>query len=140
MSKYTIPQVYVGIDISKDRLDLCLMPGDRRLTFSNDTEGLSQLADRLSKEVSPLIVMEATGGYDVPIAGTLLSKGLPAAIVNPRRVRDFARAMGKLAKTDSIESHVRAIHLTQVSSRCSAKCHLVRQNTYYMLWRPDRSG
>jgi transposase len=108
MSKYTIPQVYVGIDISKDRLDLCLMPGDRRLTFSNDTEGLSQLADRLSKEVSPLIVMEATGGYDVPIAGALLSKGLPAAIVNPRRVRDFARAMGRLAKTDSIDSHVLA--------------------------------
>ncbi len=108
MSKEIIPQVYVGIDISKDHLDVCLIPGDQRLTFNNDAKGLDQLTERLSKEASPLIVMEATGGYDVPIAGALLSKGLPAAIVNPKRVRDFARAMGKLAKTDSIDAHVLA--------------------------------
>ena len=113
MSKEIIPQVYVGIDISKDHiskdhLDVCLIPGDQRLTFNNDAKGLDQLTERLSKEASPLIVMEATGGYDVPIAGALLSKGLPAAIVNPKRVRDFARSMGKLAKTDSIDAHVLA--------------------------------
>jgi transposase len=84
------------------------MPGDQRLTLNNDAKGLDQLTERLSKEASPLIVMEATGGYDVPIAAALLSKGLPAAIVNPKRVRDFARAMGRLAKTDSIDAYVLA--------------------------------
>jgi len=108
MSKENMPKVYVGIDISKDHLDVCLMPGDQRLTLNNDAKGLDQLTERLSKEASPLIVMEATGGYDVPIAGALLSKGLPAAIVNPKRVRDFARAMGRLAKTDSIDAYVLA--------------------------------
>ena len=108
MSRETIPQVYVGIDISKDHLDVCVLPGNQSLTFSNDANGLDQLTERLIKEPLPLIVMEATGGYEVPIAGTLLSKGLPAAIVNPKRVRDFARAMGKLAKTDSIDAHVLA--------------------------------
>ncbi len=108
MSKENIPKVSVGIDISKDHLDVCLMSGDQRLTLNNDAKGLDQLTERLSKEASPLIVMEATGGYDVPIAGALLSKGLPAAIVNPKRVRDFARAMGRLAKTDSIDAYVLA--------------------------------
>ena len=61
--------MYVGIDISKDRLDVCLLPCDHRLTLSNDSKGLDELIERLSAEVSPIIVMEATGGYEVPIAG-----------------------------------------------------------------------
>jgi len=108
MSKETIPQVYVGIDISKDHLDVCVLPGNQNLTFSNDANGLCQLTECLIKEPSPLIVMEATGGYEALIASTLLTQGLPAAIVNPRRVRDFARAMGRLAKTDSIDAYVLA--------------------------------
>ena len=112
MSRETIPQVYVGIDISKDHLDVCVLPGNQNLTFSNDANGLCQLTERLIKEPSPLIVMEATGGYEALIASTLLTQGLPAAIVNPRRVRDFARAMGRLAKTDSIDAYVLA-HFAQ---------------------------
>jgi transposase len=108
MSREITPKVYVGVDISKDHLDVCVLPANRSLSFSNDARGLDQLTERLSKEDSPMIVMEATGGYDVPIAGVLLSKGLPAVIVNPKRVRDFARAMGKLAKTDSIDARVLA--------------------------------
>jgi len=100
--------MYVGIDISKDRLDVCLLPCDHRLTLSNDSKGLDELIERLIAGGSPIIVMEATGGYEVPIAGALLAKGLRAAIVNPKRVRDFARAMGRLAKTDSIDAHVLA--------------------------------
>ena len=100
MSRETIPQVYVGIDISKDHLDVCVLPGNQSLTFSNDAKGLDQLTERLIKEPLPLIVMEATGGYEALIASTLLTQGLPAAIVNPKRVRDFARALGRLAKTD----------------------------------------
>ncbi len=108
MSREITPKVYVGVDISKDHLDVCVLPANKSLTFNNDARGLDQLTERLSKEDSPIIIMEATGGYDVPIAGVLLSKGLPAVIVNPKRVRDFARAMGKLAKTDSIDAHVLA--------------------------------
>ena len=115
MSRETIPQVYVGIDISKDHLDVCVLPGNQSLTFSNDAKGLDQLTERLIKEPLPLIVMEATGGYEALIASTLLTQGLSAAIVNPKRVRDFARAMGRLAKTDSIDAHVLARFAQEIS-------------------------
>jgi transposase len=101
-------RLLLNLFLLRGTIDVCLMPGDQCLTFANDANGLDQLTERLCAEVSPVIVMEATGGYDVPIAAALLSNGLPAAIVNPKRVRDFARAMGRLAKTDSIDAHVLA--------------------------------
>lgn len=108
MSRVTIPRVYVGIDISKERLDVCVLPYSHNLNFINDPKGLDQLTEYLIKEPSPLIVMEATGGYEALIASTLLTHGLRAAIINPKRVRDFARALGRLAKTDSIDAYVLA--------------------------------
>ncbi|MGC8605540.1 MAG: IS110 family transposase [Desulfomonilaceae bacterium] len=106
MSREIIPQVYVGIDICKDRLDVCVVTGNQSITFSNDGNGLDQLTGRLIKEPLPLIVMEATRGYEAIIASMLLTQGVPAAIVNPRRVKDFARALSRLAKTDSIYDYI----------------------------------
>jgi len=108
MYKKFIPEVFVGVDISKSRLDVCILPTNQCLSFSNNTEGCARLAELIGQEKSPLVVIEATGGYEIPVSAELVSKGLPTAVVNPKRVRDFARALGRLAKTDSIDAYVLA--------------------------------
>lgn len=108
MSEEFIPQVFVGIDISKAQLDVCLLPANKRLVFNNSPEGLEQLGEFLLSQDSPVVVIEATGRYEIPIAAELISRGLPTGVVNPKRTRDFARAIGRLAKTDSIDAYVLA--------------------------------
>lgn len=100
----------VGIDISKDRLDVaCLPEAVHALSaFDNDANGHTALIARL-KEISPrLIVLEATGGYQRTLVAALAAASLPLVVVNPRQVRDFARALGVLAKTDAIDAMVLA--------------------------------
>lgn len=100
----------VGIDISKDRLDVACLPAAVRSlpAFSNNATGHAALVARL-KEVAPrLIVLESTGGYQKVLVAALAAAGLPVVVVNPRQVRDFARAMGVLAKTDAIDALVLA--------------------------------
>jgi transposase len=100
--------VCVGIDVSKDRLDIACLPAHPTPTASNDAPGHAALVAWL-KEVSPrLIVLEATGGYQRGLVAALVAAGLPVVVVNPRQVRDFARAMGVLAKTDTIDAMVLA--------------------------------
>ena len=101
-------EVFVGIDVSKSTLDVCIEPAVQMLHVSYDDAGIKLLAGRL-KEVSPtLIVMEATGGLEVRIATELASKGLQVAVINPRQARDFAKATGQLAKTDQVDAAVLA--------------------------------
>ena len=96
----------IGIDVSKGRLDVYRLEDGRRLAISNDAAGVGQLADRLDLGARDLLVMEASGGYE-RLAHRLLSKrGLRVAIVNAARVRDFARASGRLAKTDRVDAAV----------------------------------
>ncbi len=108
MNKKFIPEVFVGVDISKNRLDVFILPANQFLSFSNDPEGCAHLAELIGKGKEPLVVIEATGGYEIPVSAELVSKGIPTAVVNPKRVRDFAKALGKLAKTDSIDAYVLA--------------------------------
>lgn len=104
----TIVEKFVGIDVSKSTLDVCIEPAVQTLHVAYDETGIKQLVDRL-KEVSPtLIVMEATGGLEVRIATELASVGLPVAVINPRQTRDFAKATGQLAKTDKVDAAVLA--------------------------------
>jgi transposase len=103
---------FAGIDISKDRLDLALC-ADRRLqgppeAFAYDDLGLTALTTRLRALRVALIVVEATGGLQTRLVLALTAAGLPAAVVNPRQVRDFARATGELAKTDRLDAGVLA--------------------------------
>lgn len=93
-----------GIDVSKETLDVALLPGAQSLQFSNGEDGIDQLAKRL-KDMD-LVVMEATGGYETAVATALVASGLRVAVVNPRQVRDFAKATGRLAKTDRIDAGV----------------------------------
>lgn len=96
--------VFVGIDVSKARLDVAVSPTEKRWSVAQSPEDHAALARRI-KEIEPaLVVLEATGGLEMPIAAELAALGLQVAIVNPRQARDFAKAAGKLAKTDAIDA------------------------------------
>jgi transposase len=95
---------FVGIDVAKDRLDVCLRPSGESFTVARDGDGLAALVERLRTLAPGLVVLEATGGYETVVASALAAAHLPLAVVNPRQIRDFARATGKLAKTDRLDA------------------------------------
>jgi transposase len=96
----------IGIDVSKARLDVYSLESGRRLAVGNDAVGLAALADQLGLGARDLLVMEASGGYERLPHRLLSERGLRVAIVNAARVRDFARASGRLAKTDRVDAAV----------------------------------
>ena len=100
--------MFIGIDVSKARLDVAMRPSAEKLSVSNDEAGIQALVKRLSELKPVLIVLEATGGLERSVSGTLGSAQLPVVVVNPRQVRDFAKATGQLAKTDRIDAEVMA--------------------------------
>lgn len=97
-------KVYVGIDISKDSLDVAVHASTKQWRFSNDHAGITSLCKMLVKLQPALVVFEATGGYEMPLYLALDEAGLPAAPVNARQIRDFAKSTGRLAKTDSLDA------------------------------------
>src|SRR5688572_18634953 len=99
---------FVGIDVAKARLDVAVRPADDQWNVPNDEAGISQLVTRLQELAPVLIVLEATGGLELPLAAALVAAGLPLAVVNPRQVRDFAKAVGQLAKTDALDAQLLA--------------------------------
>lgn len=98
--------LFVGLDVAKERLDVHLRPHGETFAVAQDEPGLTALVDRLRRLAPTLIALEATGGYEATVAATLASAGLPVAVVNPRQIRDFARATGLLAKTDTLDARV----------------------------------
>ena len=96
---------FVGIDVAKARLDVALGPKGERFAVANDERGINALLKRL--EPSDLVIIEATGGLEVPVAKALATAGIGVAVANPRQVLDFARATGRLAKTDALDAQVR---------------------------------
>lgn len=103
----TIP-VFVGIDVSKAYLDVAARPGPALGRLTNDEPGIAQLLEQLLVLRPPLIVLEATGGLEGPVTAALAAAGLAVAVVNPRQVRDFAKATGHLAKTDALDAQMLA--------------------------------
>jgi transposase len=98
--------VVVGIDVSKDRLDVHVLPSGEAFQVANDTAGLDALTARLVGLAAHLVVLEATGGYERPAVACLGAAGLPVAVVNPAQVRSFAGALGQRAKSDPIDAAV----------------------------------
>jgi transposase len=96
--------LFVGIDVAKHRLDVAVMPSAQVKSFAHNHEGLQQLADHVRSLRPALIVLEATGGYHRTVLSNLCAEALPAVAVNPRQVRNFAKATGTLAKTDRIDA------------------------------------
>jgi len=101
-------QIWVGIDVAKAHLDVAFRPTGAALQFPNSTSGIDQLLTHLRSVEPTLVVLEATGGLQIPVTAALAQAGIPVAVVNPRQVRDFARATGKLAKTDTLDAGVLA--------------------------------
>jgi transposase len=99
-------QVVVGVDVSKAVLDVAVLPSGALLQFANDASGIEQFGKKLKSLATDLVVMEATGGYETAVATALVAGGLRVAVVNPRQVRDFAKATGRLAKTDRIDAQL----------------------------------
>ena len=100
----TVTPVHVGIDVSKARLDVCILPSGQTLDFDNSDGGIRKLVALLKQQPVAMVLLEATGRYERRLASELLEAELPVAVVNPRQARDFARALGKLAKTDKIDA------------------------------------
>ena len=96
--------MFVGIDVSKHRLDVHVRPSGEEWSVNNDAKGHEELVRKLASLAPALVVLEATGGYQAAMAAGLGARKLPAAVVNPRQVRDFAKATGRLAKTDAIDA------------------------------------
>ncbi len=104
----TNAEVFVGIDVSKARLDVAVLPSGKTWSTTNDDEGISALVAKLQELTPALILLEATGGLERRVLAKLAGAGLPAMAINPRNVRDFAKSLGKLAKTDRIDAMVLA--------------------------------
>ena len=96
----------VGIDVSKDRLDVAIRPSGEAFAVERNATGLEQLVTRLTALSPQLVALEATGGFETVAAATLATAGLPVAVVNPAQIRAFARAIGQRAKTDPIDAAV----------------------------------
>lgn len=101
-------ELFIGVDVCKDRLDIANDSNSEVWFETNDDSGVSSLVDRLTSLKPSLVVMEATGGLETLLYSALVTAGLPAVVINPRQVRDFAKALGKLAKTDAIDAWVLA--------------------------------
>ena len=104
-------RMFVGIDVAKAELVVSILPTAERFTVANDERGVRTLVERVERlrSVPPtLIVLEATGGYELLGVAALAAASLPVVVVNPRQVRDFAKATGQLAKTDRIDADILA--------------------------------
>lgn len=106
---------FVGIDVSKKTLDVDALPESERKQFGNDDEGIQALAAYLKGHAQlELVVLEASGGFETKASVALVGAGLPVAVINPKQVRDFARACGVLAKTDRIDARVLALFAERI--------------------------
>lgn len=105
---------FIGIDVSKDALDLHARPSGRAQRFTNTTDGINCLVGHAVAVAPTLVVLEATGGLEHPVAVALAAAGVPVAIINPRQARRFAEAIGRAAKTDAIDAEVLARFAEQI--------------------------
>ena len=101
-------EIYVGIDVAKDRVDVAIRPDGDTWSADYDERGMSELVSCLRTAEPTAVLLEATGGLEVPLVSALAAAALPVVVVNPRQVRDFAKATGKLAKTDALDAQVLA--------------------------------
>jgi transposase len=110
-------KIYVGIDVAKVKLDLAVHPSGQTWGFTNDDRGINEVVSCLQSLSPALVVLEATGDIEMPLTAALVVAGLPVAVVNPRQIREFARAMGKLSKTDTLDAQVMAHFAAKVQPK-----------------------
>ncbi len=110
----TAPDVFIGIDVSKARMDVATSRDAETWTVPNTPAGVENLVSRLQEQARALIILEATGGFEVPAVAALAAADLPVVVVNPRQVRDFAKATGQLAKTDRIDGSILCLFAARI--------------------------
>ena len=110
-----VKEEYVGIDVAKDSLVIAAHVSQKQWTFSNDPTGIGQVVSCLQDLAPALVVLEATGGMELPVAAALAAGDVPVVVINPRQARNFAKATGKLAKTDPLDARVLAHFASAVS-------------------------
>jgi transposase len=108
MSETAVPEVFVGIDVAKARLDVGIHPSAETWSVDHDEAGLATVVERLTAARPTLVILEATGGLEVAVVAALVAAEVPVQVVNPRQARDFAKATGQLAKTDRLDALVLA--------------------------------
>jgi transposase len=111
---------FVGIDVAKAHLDVHVHPTHETFTTARTAAGLAELAGRLKAMSPALVVLEATGGLETVVLSSLGMAGLPVVAVNPRQIRDFARACGTLAKTDRLDARVIALFAARMQPDCQS--------------------
>jgi transposase len=126
-------KVYIGVDVSKAMLDVYVLPARKYMQFENNPKGIQKLMDKIKKFSNCLVVLESTGGYETPLTYALSEGGVDACVVNPRQIRDFAKAMGRLAKTDKIDAETIALFASKIEPKANvsinqAQCDLHRNN------------
>ena len=125
MKSSSLKETHVGVDVSKRTLDVCILPGagapeGESFVAANDQAGVEEILSRIQDAKPKLVVMEATGRYERLCATSIAAAGIPVAVVNPRQARDFAKAIGRLAKTDKIDAFVLARFARAVEPEASA--------------------
>lgn len=106
--KHVPSNVFIGVDVSKERLDVAVAPSGESMSFANSEDGIALLADFIKPRNPELVLFEATGGWEMNAVNHLAAQRLPLVVLNPRQVRDFAKATGQLAKTDAIDARILA--------------------------------
>jgi transposase len=106
--------MFIGIDVAKAQLEFACQPSAETGTVPNDDGGIRELVARCQALAPTLLVLEATGGYEAAVVAALATAGLPVVVANPRQVRDFAKATGRLAKTDALDAQVLALFAERV--------------------------
>jgi transposase len=125
----------VGIDVAKGHCDVKFPDRSGTVTFQFDDAGFKSLLEQLARVPNAMIVLEATGGYERRLVAELVAAGHHVAVVNPRRVRDFAKAMGQMAKTDRIDAHVLALFGERIQPRESEKTSEKQQELQQLVVR-----
>lgn len=126
---------WVGIDVAKASLEVCVLPEGTRLSESNDREGVRRLLAALPPVGQCLVTVEATGGYQRLVVAELIAAGHRTAVVNPRLVRDFARGLGRLAKTDRLDAEAIARFGQQARPREAPSGSLVQERLHELVVR-----
>lgn len=112
-------KVYIGIDVSKAMLDVFILPSKKHMQFKNDETGIQKLTNKIKLFSSSLVVLESTGGYERALTYALSEAKLEVCVVNPRQIRDFAKAMGQLAKTDKIDAETIALFAKKIEPKAN---------------------
>lgn len=121
-------KVYIGIDVSKAMLDVFILPTKKYMQFNNDGAGIQKLTNKIKLFPNSLVVLESTGGYETPLTYALSECEVDTCVINPRQIRDFARAMGRLAKTDKIDAETIALFASKIEPKANVSINKAQRD------------